>query len=453
MVSKRLFELLREISASEAKEILWICSQHKDKRLKILEALVKGRHLVYENFLLLFKEKCKKFYRNRESEQILHTIRRLTDYFCNRIEKVLFEGSENAEMARSIGLGNLYKKRGNFYLSSYYFERAYKLLIVNGSKDDLLRLLPNLISLEYLKGTKASYRRGLQFNEILNKTMDVQFHKVKVDYYNNISNLYLDNNTIGEKSNSQLLEEINFYVGQVDDSDLIIGYRISQMRLSFGTDEFEKFSKLTETYFSQIEDLVKVEVLYRKYLYLKLVLGFYSGASISDLLFTADRINAINKNADFVDNYTVFYLVILLLLKGERELAKATLGEKSLCFKHNASYLKMFINAVMLFDESEYVKAKKLFVQLLQIEDYFVEQFSRLFLIVVYAKTSDWPSFYSMVRATERQVKSNPERKIINQSTLIFLGLIKQLVRKRIKEIILPANASCLHTYLLYRIL
>jgi hypothetical protein len=113
----------------------------------------------------------------------------------------------------------------------------------------------------------------------------------------------------------------------------------------------------------------------------------------------------------------------------------------------------MFINAVMLFDESEYVKAKKLFVQLLQIEDYFVEQFSRLFLIVVYAKTSDWPSFYSMVRATERQVKSNPERKIINQSTLIFLGLIKQLVRKRIKEIILPANASCLHTYLLYRIL
>jgi hypothetical protein len=453
MVSKRLFELLKEISASEAKEILWICSRHKDKRLKILESLVKGRHLVYENFLILFKEKCKRFYRNRETEQVLHTIRRLTDYFCNRIEKVLFESSENVEMTRSISLGNLYKKRGNFYLSSYYFEKAYKLVSVNGSKEDLLKLLPSLISHEYLKGTKASYRRGLQFNEILNMSMDAQFHKVKVDYYNNISNLYLDNNTIGEKSNIQLLEEINFYVGQVDNSDLVIGYRISQMRLSFGTDEFEKFSRLTETYFCQIEDLVKVEVLYRKYLYLKLVLGFYSGASISDLLVAADRVNAINKKTDFVDNYTVFYFVILLVIKSDIELAKAAMVENSLCFKHHASYLKKFINAVMLFDENDYFKAKKLFVQLLQIEDYFVEQFSRLFLIIVYAKTSDWPSFYSMVRATERQVKSNPERKIINQSTLIFLGLIKQLVRKRNKDIVLPANSSCLHTYLLYRIL
>jgi hypothetical protein len=453
MQSKKLYELLKELNASEAKNLIWASNQRTDKRFRILVTLIKNRNLVYDSFIVLFIENCARFYKSQNKGQIMHTARRLSDFFCQQIENVIFEYTDLAARARYMALGKHFRKKGNSFLSEIYFEKSYYLSVKAGSNEDLLGIIPNIISLNFVKGSIESFKRGLTLNESLNHRMEVLYHKTKVDYYNNISNIYLDNNTLGEKSNTELIAEINQYIKQVKNPELIVGYRISQMRLSFGTSDFSLFSNLTDSFFKQLESTENVEILYRKYLFLKLVLGFYSGAPSSDLIREAELIRTINQKSSFVDNYTIFYLVILYIIQGEKEKAQMILKAENLCFKQNTKYLRDFIDGFEFFTERDFQKAKRKFNKLLDIDDYFIEQFSRLFLVSIYFKLHDLVSFASMLRTCERKVKSNPEKGLINPSTIFLVGVFKQISIKGRKEVRMPETLSSLHRFLLLSVI
>ena len=452
MQSKRLNELLREMEASEAKAMLWVCKQHKDKRFKILETIIVNRNLPPDQLLNMLEELCRKNYKSQNIQQIKHTVRRLSDFFCQELERIFFENSDSFQKLIYLGLGKHFKKKGNIFLGDLYYGKSYEKINQSDTNEEIGSVIPPLISLQFMKGTKESYLKGLELNEKLNSGMEFLYHKTKVDYYNNLSNIYLENKNLGQKSTEELIGEINHFIRLVKNPDLIIGYRISQMRLSYGTPDFNAFARLTESYFDSLDNQEKVEILFRKYLFLKLVLGFYSGGNKEELILTARNILAINKKSQFLDNTTVFYLSVLLILSNRDEESDKLLAEQKNCFKQNFRYLKEFIEALVFLKQDNLIQAKRKLNRLIDHEDYFIEQFSRVFLIYIFRKQKDNVAMDSMLRATERKIQTNSDKRLINDSTIYFLDIIKK--NRFQKKLIMPASKSLsnIHDFLLLRL-
>ncbi len=437
------------MSASDAKTLLHSCKQSTDKRYKILGSLLKTRNLVYDSFLQVFKSKCDEVYKGQDESQLNHTLRRLSDFFCGEIEQVIFLNLEDSDRAIFLSLGRHFRKQGNTFLSEYYFGKNYQMVSETHTIPDLLHAIPNLISLNYLKSSAEGYKMGLALNEELNTINELNYHTLKVDYFNNISNLYLDTNTLGNKTSLDVLGEIEHFFKEVKKPELRIGLRISQMRLSFGTPAFSVYSQKVESIFRKLDLTTEVEIILRKYLFLKLVLGFYSGGNLDELIETAERIRTINNKSSFVDSYTVFYLVVLLLLKGEISQAQKVLKAEPNCFKQHTAYLKDFIDGFDSLIGLEFGKAKRRFNHIVDSEDYYMDQFSRLCLLCIYHKQGENETFFSMLRSTERKLKANPGKVLINSSTMYFVASLKAISQNKKPEKVIPENVSCMHRFLL----
>jgi hypothetical protein len=189
----------------------------------------------------------------------------------------------------------------------------------------------------------------------------------------------------------------------------------------------------------------------RKYLFFKLVLGFYSGGDVDELIDTAEQIRIINRKSAFVDSYTQFYLIVMLIIKGDKNQALKALKSEPNCFKQNTAYLKEFIDALTLFVDGDFGKAKRRFNKTVGIEDYFIDQFSRLCLLAIYHQQADNIMFSSILRSTERQIKMNPEKVVVHSSSKQFLEYCKAKEKKSRMQITLPKNICVLHNFLLIK--
>jgi hypothetical protein len=451
--AEKLYNLIAELDTSVSKQILHKCKIREDKRLKILASLIRYRNADYSDFIDRFFNLCKSSYKGESEEKIKHSMRRLADYFCNEIEGIiLISNAFNDGIGYQL-LAKYYRAKGNVFLSEYYYEKTYKKQIASGDNFGLINTIPPLISLNYVKSTKEGFLRGLELNELmLDMTKDF-YHESHVDYYNSLTNLYFEDYRLMPKSVTQLNAEIEGLVNNTENKRHVLGYRISQMRLSFRNGNLEVYDKSIDLLVDELKKAKDKDPLIRKYYFFRLVLGFYVGSDVATLISIAEKIRQINRLENFVDNYTVFYMSILMVLSGDRAGFAQLLKEEKLCFKQHFSYLKIFIDGLLYYIDGEYVKSQKKLNQIIDADDYFVSQMARIFLISIYFGTGENELLLSLVRSTERQIKKHPEKFLINESASTLLKIYRKMNLKKSSGNVdlTKGKLSIVHKFLLLR--
>lgn len=158
-------------------------------------------------------------------------------------------------------------------------------------------------------------------NNQLKNDIDFFYHEKNVDYYNNLSNMYIDSHLLINIDKEKLSAELENLKDQCNFIALKIGYIISLARLSFKDDNYFKhinaaYELLNE---SNSIELINKNILERKILFLELIIGFYFNKNQHSLFVTINRILTINLENKFIDNNTMFHYLLLLVLNEKQK--------------------------------------------------------------------------------------------------------------------------------------
>ena len=446
MIGKRFYKILKEINSSQSKKLLYFNKSTNDKRLNILSKLIRKRDNSYEEFIVILNKEAKLVFPNQNKTEFNHTLRRLVDFFCSEIENIIIiESTEFDTKSRAKILSDYFIKTANPFLIEYYLNKCYDTSLKQ--KDDLstLNVLSKLIPFHYSLYTKKDFITGLKLNEINKDISENYYINKKIEYYNNLSNVYMENNTLIKTTASQTKADMEKLILSCKNPIHIIDLRISQMRLSFGEIDFDRYSKEVELEFKKVPDSESVKIaLIKKFNYMKLIYGFFTGDNINDLLNRIDIILQINEKTNHFDSVAIWYKGILLLMKNDFENAK-TLLNKSNYFKMDYAYLKEFLLGLHYFIKGEPKKALSLLNNLLDSKNYFIGQFSRLALISIHFKKGNNELCLSLIQSGLRQIKKHPEKFVINSSCLQTLNYFKGIItNKSVKKINYKENKICL---------
>lgn len=451
MIGKRLFKLLHELNASQSKRLLHYNKVSADKRLSILSKLIKNRNNSHDDLLILLTRETKTIYPHQNKTEFEHTLRRMSDFFCTEIENtIIIEATEKDVTIRSRILSDHFTQSANPYLSDYYLSKGY----INSLKEDddisSLYFGSKLITLNYSKYTKSDFIKGLNINESNKELIENLYINKLVEYYSHISNVYIENYTLIKQKPEDLEQEIETVISKSINPLQTIDLRISQMRLSYNQPDYERYVAKVESLIDKISDnKLSYLNLRKKYFYMKLIYGFFTGKNINDLLYMVNEILSVNEKTKHVDSIAMWYKVILHTMNNELDVAKELLS-KSKYFKLDYSYLKEFSNALIYLLEGNFKKCIPLFNNLIDSKNYFIGQLSLITLLKVHLHKGNEDVCHSLIQSGSRQIKLHSEKFVINNSTLITLNYFKEIINQnKPKQFKSDKSFCCFHQFIL----
>ena len=134
MIGKKLNLLLKEITISQAKILLYKCTLSNDKRFQILKSLISIRQIDEDEINDFIQKQINlnwKFVSEKENQL---KWRRLNHFITEQIELVIIESylEKNPASKHSI-LANALEKNGNIQLVKNYYQSVYKSAIIENN--------------------------------------------------------------------------------------------------------------------------------------------------------------------------------------------------------------------------------------------------------------------------------------------------------------------------------
>ena len=452
MIGQKLHDLLDVLSISHVKLLDFKCVSSSDKRLNVLKQIIHEKELSIERLNDFLEKEVRKLWPNSSEKEHNLKIRRTVNYFVDQIEKVILDSFlEKNSAAKNVLLAKAVEKTGNMNLLNRYFDKAYSISVEEEDNFYQLMGLNGKIRMRYASQSEKDLEEALHLNEEFITVLKYTNDQKLAEYYNNISNIYLEKNAV---VNSRK-EEINAEISKILKRDLSI---IHQVSFNFSLAKLNYKYAVRDIYFEKAKHLLSlVEVknneyylLERRIRFLELRLSFFTGKDLTTLIHLADEILNSESGFSIINNNTLFYKILFLVVKGDLEMARKLLEDKHVYFKGTSGILmENFLLAVIHENSGDFKKAIQLLNPIMYSSQYFFAVFARLLLIKIHLKRENRALCKSLIDSTSKFLIQNSGNPLGMKSNQIILDILKKRISNR-KEIGVDyQNLTVFHTYLI----
>jgi hypothetical protein len=348
-------------------------------------------------------------------------------------------------------LAKAVEKTGNINLLNRYFDKAYSISVAEEDNFYQLMGLNGKIRMRYASQSEKDLEEALHLNEEFITVLKYTNDQKLAEYYNNISNIYLEKNAV---VNSRK-EEINAEISEILKRELSI---IHQVSFNFSLAKLNYKYAVRDTYFEKAKHLLSLVelknneyyLLERRIRFLELRLSFFTGKDLTTLIHLADEILNSESGFSIINNNTLFYKILFLVVKGDLEMASKLLEDKHVYFKGTSGVLmENFLLAVIYENSGDFKKAIQLLNPIMYSSQYFFAVFARLLLIKIHLKRENRALCKSLIDSTSKFLMQNSGNPLGMKSNQIVLDILKKRISNR-KEIgVEYQNLTVFHTYLI----
>jgi hypothetical protein len=451
MIGQKLHDLLDVLSVSHLKLLDFRCAKSTDKRLVLLKFIMhsKGISLIDLNDFL-DKEILKLWPNSKQAEHNLK-IRRTVSYFIEQIEKVILESYlEEDTSAKNMLLARAVEKSANLSLVNRYFNKTYTSSLKEADTFYQLMSLNGKIRMSYASHNEKELEKTLHLNEEFLSVLKYTSDQKLAEYYNNMSNIFLEKNSII----SSRLVKVNLEINQLLQKDLPL---IHQVSLNFSLAKLNYDQPIRDEYFQKAKDLLLLVedknnayyLLERRIRFLELRLSFFTGKDLITLISLADEILKTEVDYSIINNNTLFYKILFTLLKGNHEAALTLLTDSHDHFKGTGTIMENFLKAVFFEKSGDYKKAIQLLNPIMYASHYFFAVFARLLLIRIHLKRDNRLLCKSLIDSTNKFLIQNNGNPLGMDSNKLILTILRKRMTNKDFLAIGNQTMSVFHTYLI----
>ena len=452
MIGQKLHDLLDVLSISHVKLLDFKCVSSSDKRLIVLKQIIHEKELSIERLNDFLEKEVRKLWPNSSEKEHNLKIRRTVNYFVDQIEKVILDSFlEKNSAAKNVLLAKAVEKTGNINLLNRYFDKAYSISVAEEDNFYQLMGLNGKIRMRYASQSEKDLEEALYLNEEFITVLKYTNDQKLAEYYNNISNIYLEKNAV---VNSRK-EEINAEISEILKRELSI---IHQVSFNFSLAKLNYKYAVRDIYFEKAKHLLSLVelknneyyVLERRIRFLELRLSFFTGKDLTTLIHLADEILNSESGFSIINNNTLFYKILFLVVKGDLEMARKLLEDKHVYFKGTSGILmENFLLAVIHENSGDFKKAIQLLNPIMYSSQYFFAVFARLLLIKIHLKRENRALCKSLIDSTSKFLMQNSGNPLGMKSNQIVLDILKKRISNRKEGVVDYQNLTVFHTYLI----
>lgn len=457
MKGKRLYHLIETLDASEGKTIINICKQSNDKRHRYLHDVLSKRP--YEDFEKLNTKIENCFIKNGKLSPTLDkSIRRFIDFACKEIEYVkVNKRLQLDELPKNMILVQEFLGSSNGYLLDYYLDKAFA---ESKKRDDIISqsiCLDNFItSFAKVQTDKATQQIKKLAEQKVNFIREL-YHRNQSEYYNIVSNMYIDDSSFIENAILPSLENFQDLIEETKDSIYSIVYELSLARLHFSDEAFfkqhiENCERRVSSVLSKSDEKQKWT---RRVLFTKISAGFHFGWPMASLTATVKKNLEHNESYKYYDDATLFYYLFLLVLQGKSDqVNKLINGSKLKYFKNDNNEMLILIRSLVAYAEEDYKTLKQNLNNLTSGDSFYINIWSRLLEILYWLKKRDEDFALNLIGRTERYLNINKNKVFTGNDNALVLAHFKKLAMgTKIKSSEIIPNLKCdYHKYLVSNI-
>lgn len=454
MIGQKLHELICELTTQENKAVIQHCNNSSDKRYKILRRFINLKKPTLEERNKFLHSEILSFWPDITIKELDLKKRRIVSFFTDEIEKIVLSiYFEKNKSTRQLLLAEAKISNGNLELLNNYYNKAFQKATEEGNEISELIALKGKIRMGYAAQSEKELCNVIRLNEKYLSVLNSIHEKSISDYYENISNIFIENNSLMNFKKAQFEKEIINKISNIESPLVKASLYFSLSKLNFSNNEFEKYFTIAKKTLKGIE--IKNEEytdLERKLVFFELRLKFFSGARPETLISISNDIINGKSSYSVINNNTMFYKILSIILKDNLVLAKTMLEENSIYFKGDGQLLKDFLNGIIAEKEDEVKKALNLLQPLMYTSNHFFAVFSRLTVIKIKLSLPVDSTLNSLIESTARYLRVNENNLLGKEANEYVLKHFKAKtfryqVKVNMNEYV--PNLSHFHQYLL----
>ncbi len=452
MIGNKFYSLLKELTKSQRKVLLYRGEYSSDKRYRLFRQIILTDFETIEDFNEYVFQLIDQEWEIDDFEEKHLKARRLTSFFAKEIEDFLMveylkenNGIRNFLIAKSI------EKNGNTDLISSYYNKSYKSSKQNRDYYFQLLSLKGNIRMAYASQNDKMLKQALDLNIDLIKLHKYVHLDRLVDYYYNISNIYIEKNQLINQDKEAIIKEVKNLLEQTNHPLNKGSLYISLAKLNYD-DEDLLDEYLFNAKFALEKDTKRdkeYKDLFRKIRFLELRLKFFSGEKLNELILKVEDTVKNFSSYSIINNNTMFYKILFLIIEGKNEKAKEIIKSNSIYFRKEDDTILNFLKALIFFNEGDYKRTIKILQSLIYVKNYFFAIFSRLLLVKVQYTRNKLEMVEPILKSTSNLLSKNDNTPLGHEANLYVLNCYKSLL---IGNEITPNSSgklSVLHKYLL----
>ena len=453
MIGQKLHDLLDVLSVSHVKLLDFKCMSSSDKRLVLLKKIIHEKDLTIELLNDILALEVKKIWSNSNIKEHNLKIRRTVNYFVEQIEKVILESFlEKNSSAKNILLARAIEKSGNMNLLNRYYDKTYSTSVEEEDPFYQLMGLNGKIRMRYASQSEKDLEDALHLNEEFIKVLKYTNDQKLSEYYNNISNIYLEKNAVVNDRK----KEVNAEIIEILKKDLSIIHKVSfnfsLAKLNYKDPIRDDYFQIAKTLLSKVEGKnIEFFTLERRIRFLELRLSFFTGNDLNTLIDLADDILKNETGFSIINNNTLFYKILFIILKGDTELAHKMLEDNHVYFKGSGILMENFLEAVLFENSDDFKKAIQILNPIMYTSQYFFAVFARLLLIKIHLKRENRSLCKSLIDSTHKFLIQNSGNPLGMKSNELVLEILRKRVshRKEIQKEDEKLQLTVFHQYLI----
>lgn len=433
MIGSKLHSLLNELSPQQLKTLAHRCQNSKQKILQLFAPfLLKGDYSP-DAINTFIRNQVELTWPTSTPTEKEVKLRRIASVCAFETEDILLESYlENQKSQRNILLAQVLEKSGNTTLLEHYYEKAYQSALKEEDVFNQLVGLKGLFRMHYASLGEKELHQALEANEAFLQTLQFAYEDRLIEYYHNKTNIYLEKNSLIDHEKASLELEINTCLQRQHLPLNKASLYFSLAKLNFNADSLDDYLNLGKQCLSEVTDhSLEYSAFLRKARFLELRLNFFRGKSVKELLTVTQTILQEDKGFTVMNNNTLFYHILLLILDGNTLEAELLMAEKKRYFRGNGNVLSDFLLAVLAERQNDYRKANHLLNQLMYTPNYFFAVFARLLFISLQIRRGNSALIRSVLDSTNRMLQNNPDSPLGKEAHIYTLHALRNKIAAR----------------------
>jgi hypothetical protein len=448
---KRLVELLNELSPSELNDLELKCFNASDKRMLFIPKILQIPRALLEDWNDHLDAEIIKYFGEDNQAQVNLKGRRMINFTIDQVEQIVIQSYfKKKSSMRSFILSKALESSGQVSLIKHYAEEGE--MKASNEENTLLKLLCKqaLIQVLYHSPSEEDWRIALEQNEEYDCLIDEINLESKVTYYEAISTLYLEKNTLLTKTKMELESEIKQLLMEIHTSYDSARLLFALAKLNYNTSELDGYFGQAKSALQRIdfksETVIELE---RRIRFMELRLGFFSGKQIPQLMYLFDDFLTFQKLFSLTNNHVMFYYILFLVLDGQSELGFETLKKNKLYFKGKEELLESFLFGLIACVQDDYKKAIRLLNPIMYSESYFFAVFARFLIVKIHLNREAFHLAKSILESTLGLLKKNKGNPLGAEANSFTLDCLKKRLLKKPCSMDDSFELTVLHRYIL----